>query len=77
MARDLLALCRRKAAGAYIVPSFGRYDIVESMGRSESPMTSYPGPLGWRAGALGRTGPGRNDSTGAPPHWRMTLERRW
>ena len=23
-----IALCREKAAGAYLVPSFGRYDIV-------------------------------------------------
>jgi homocysteine S-methyltransferase len=31
MARDLLALCREKAAGAYLVPSFGRYDIVAEL----------------------------------------------
>jgi homocysteine S-methyltransferase len=31
MARDMLALCREKAAGAYLVPSFGRYDIVADL----------------------------------------------
>jgi hypothetical protein len=31
MARDLLALCREKAQGAYLVPSFGRYDIVAEL----------------------------------------------
>jgi len=31
MARDMLVLCREKAAGAYIVPSFGRYDIVADL----------------------------------------------
>jgi len=31
MARDLLAICREKAAGAYLVPSFGRYDIVAEL----------------------------------------------
>ncbi|HUF52518.1 MAG TPA: methylenetetrahydrofolate reductase [Dehalococcoidia bacterium] len=31
MARDLLALCREKAQGAYLVPSFGRYDIVADL----------------------------------------------
>jgi homocysteine S-methyltransferase len=31
MARDLLAVCREKAAGAYLVPSFGRYDIVAEL----------------------------------------------
>ncbi len=31
MARDFIALCREKAAGVYIVPSFGRYDIVAAL----------------------------------------------
>lgn len=31
MARDLLALCREKAQGAYLVPSFGRYDIIAEL----------------------------------------------
>jgi homocysteine S-methyltransferase len=31
MARDLIALCREKAAGVYLVPSFGRYDIVAEL----------------------------------------------
>jgi homocysteine S-methyltransferase len=31
MARDLIALCRDKAAGVYLVPSFGRYDIVADL----------------------------------------------
>ncbi|MEO8457075.1 MAG: methylenetetrahydrofolate reductase [Chloroflexota bacterium] len=31
MARDLIALCREKAAGVYLVPSFGRYDIVADL----------------------------------------------
>jgi homocysteine S-methyltransferase len=31
MARDLIALCREKAAGVYLVPSFGRYDVVAEL----------------------------------------------
>lgn len=31
MARDLIAICREKAAGVYLVPSFGRYDIVADL----------------------------------------------
>ncbi len=31
MARDFIALCREKAAGVYLVPSFGRYDIVAEL----------------------------------------------
>jgi len=31
MARDLLALVKERAAGAYLVPSFGRYDIVAEL----------------------------------------------
>jgi methionine synthase / methylenetetrahydrofolate reductase(NADPH) len=31
MARDLIAFCREKAAGVYLVPSFGRYDIVAEL----------------------------------------------
>jgi homocysteine S-methyltransferase len=31
MARDLIALCRQKAAGVYLVPSFGRYDVVAEL----------------------------------------------
>jgi len=31
MARDTIALCREKAAGVYLVPSFGRYDIVAEL----------------------------------------------
>jgi 5,10-methylenetetrahydrofolate reductase len=31
MARDFLAVCREKCAGAYIVPSFGRYDLVAEL----------------------------------------------
>jgi len=31
MARDFIALCREKAAGVYLVPSFGRYDIVADL----------------------------------------------
>jgi homocysteine S-methyltransferase len=31
MARDMIALCREKAAGVYLVPSFGRYDIVADL----------------------------------------------
>jgi len=31
MARDLVAVCREKAAGVYLVPSFGRYDIVAEL----------------------------------------------
>jgi len=31
MARDFLAFCREKCAGAYIVPSFGRYDLVAEL----------------------------------------------
>jgi homocysteine S-methyltransferase len=31
IARDFIAICREKAAGVYIVPSFGRYDIVAEL----------------------------------------------
>jgi homocysteine S-methyltransferase len=31
MARDIIALCREKAAGVYLVPSFGRYDIIADL----------------------------------------------
>ena len=31
IARDLIAICREKAAGVYLVPSFGRYDIVAEL----------------------------------------------
>jgi len=31
MARDFIALCRAKAAGVYMVPSFGRYEIVAEL----------------------------------------------
>jgi homocysteine S-methyltransferase len=31
IARDLIAVCREKAAGVYLVPSFGRYDIVADL----------------------------------------------
>jgi homocysteine S-methyltransferase len=31
MARDLIAVCREKAAGVYLVPSFGRYDVVAEL----------------------------------------------
>ncbi len=31
MARDMIAVCRDKAAGVYLVPSFGRYDIVAEL----------------------------------------------
>ncbi|MBI2913645.1 MAG: bifunctional homocysteine S-methyltransferase/methylenetetrahydrofolate reductase, partial [Chloroflexi bacterium] len=31
MARDFIALCRAKAAGVFLVPSFGRYDIVAEL----------------------------------------------
>ena len=31
MARNLLALVKERAAGAYLVPSFGRYDIVAEL----------------------------------------------
>ncbi len=31
MARDVIALCREKAAGVYLVPSFGRYDVVAEL----------------------------------------------
>ncbi|HEY5638862.1 MAG TPA: methylenetetrahydrofolate reductase [Dehalococcoidia bacterium] len=31
MARDILALVKDRAAGAYLVPSFGRYDIVAEL----------------------------------------------
>ncbi|MEX0800516.1 MAG: methylenetetrahydrofolate reductase [Dehalococcoidia bacterium] len=31
MARDFLAVCREKCAGAYVVPSFGRYDLVAEL----------------------------------------------
>ena len=31
MARDFLAFCREKCAGVYLVPSFGRFDIVAEL----------------------------------------------
>jgi len=31
MARNFIAMCREKAAGVYLVPSFGRYDIVAEL----------------------------------------------
>ena len=31
MARDFLAFCREKCAGVYLVPSFGRYDLVAEL----------------------------------------------
>lgn len=31
MARDFLALCREKCAGIYLVPSFGRFDLVAEL----------------------------------------------
>ncbi len=31
MARDFIALCRQKAAGVYLVPSFGRYELVAEL----------------------------------------------
>lgn len=31
MARDFLAICREKAAGVYLVPSFGRFDLVAEL----------------------------------------------
>jgi hypothetical protein len=31
MARDFIALCKEKASGVYLVPSFGRYDIVADL----------------------------------------------
>ena len=31
MARDFIALCRQKAAGVFLVPSFGRYDLVAEL----------------------------------------------
>lgn len=31
MAKDMIALCRAKAAGVYLVPSFGRYDIIADL----------------------------------------------
>jgi homocysteine S-methyltransferase len=31
MARDFIALCREKAAGVYLVPSFGRYDLIAEL----------------------------------------------
>jgi 5,10-methylenetetrahydrofolate reductase len=31
MARDFIALCREKCAGVYIVPSFGRFDLVAEL----------------------------------------------
>ena len=31
MARDMIAACRSLAAGVYLVPSFGRYDIVAEL----------------------------------------------
>src|SRR3990172_9014012 len=41
MARDFMALCREKAAGVYLVPSFGRYDIVAELVAEARP---YPSP---------------------------------
>ena len=31
MARDMIAICREKAGGVYLVPSFGRYDIIADL----------------------------------------------
>jgi hypothetical protein len=31
MARDTIALCLEKAAGVYLVPSFGRYELVAEL----------------------------------------------
>jgi len=31
MARDFIALCREKCAGIYLVPSFGRFDLVAEL----------------------------------------------
>lgn len=31
MARDFVAMCREKASGVYLVPSFGRYDVVAEL----------------------------------------------
>ncbi len=31
MARDFIALCREKAAGVYLVPAFGRYDLIAEL----------------------------------------------
>ncbi|MDO8614542.1 MAG: methylenetetrahydrofolate reductase [Dehalococcoidia bacterium] len=31
MARDMIAVCREKAAGVYLVPSFGRYDLAAEL----------------------------------------------
>ncbi len=31
MARDFIAMCRDKAAGVYLVPSFGRYDVIADL----------------------------------------------
>ena len=31
MARDFIAMCRDKAAGVYLVPSFGRYDVIAEL----------------------------------------------
>ncbi len=31
MAKDFIALCRSRAAGVYIVPSFGRYDLAADL----------------------------------------------
>ena len=31
MARDFIAMCKEKASGVYLVPSFGRYDIVAEL----------------------------------------------
>ena len=31
MARDTIALCREKVAGVYLVPSFGRYEVVAEL----------------------------------------------
>lgn len=37
MARDMIALCREKAAGVYLVPAFGRYDLVAELAASARP----------------------------------------
>ncbi len=31
MAKDFIALCREKTAGVYLVPSFGRYDLIAEL----------------------------------------------
>jgi homocysteine S-methyltransferase len=31
MARDMIACCRDRAGGVYLVPSFGRYDIIADL----------------------------------------------